>query len=222
MKRWLLYMAGLTVILVAVMLISCKKQDTTAPVLTLKGAASIDVVLGTAYVDPGATATDNKDGDLTSAIKVNNPVDTLLEGNYQVTYSASDAAGNVGSISRQVHVKNSLDSYAGSYNATDDRTSDGIIDSIWTEAISASPTVNNQLIFAHFASYAGCTLKININNGIVSYPDPQTFQFGVSPHQINKTFSAITGTATSNLITVHYHEADSTIYSADGVDTFTK
>jgi len=68
--------------------------DTTKPVITLLGNASIQVVKGTSYSDAGATASDNVDGNITSLIVVNNTVNTAAVGSYTVTYDVSDKAGN--------------------------------------------------------------------------------------------------------------------------------
>ncbi|WGK65711.1 carbohydrate binding domain-containing protein [Croceiramulus getboli] len=69
--------------------------DTEAPVITLNGAATIEVMQGDTFTDPGATATDNVDGDLTSEIQVGgDTVDTTIPGTYAITYNVSDAAGN--------------------------------------------------------------------------------------------------------------------------------
>ncbi|MAU11687.1 MAG: hypothetical protein CL607_17815 [Anaerolineaceae bacterium] len=68
--------------------------DTIAPVITLNGDATENVEAGTPYTDAGATATDNVDGDLTSSIVVDNPVDTGVLGTYTVTYDVTDSNGN--------------------------------------------------------------------------------------------------------------------------------
>jgi len=39
-------------------------MDTTAPVITLKGDSRINITVGTPYVEKGATALDNKDGNV--------------------------------------------------------------------------------------------------------------------------------------------------------------
>ena len=49
---------------------------------------------GTAYVDAGAAADDNIDGDISASIIVNNPVNTAIVGTYTVTYNVTDFAGN--------------------------------------------------------------------------------------------------------------------------------
>ena len=68
--------------------------DTTPPVITILGANPLDHPINTTYVDPGATAIDDVDGDITSQIIVVNNVDETTEGTYTVTYNVSDMAGN--------------------------------------------------------------------------------------------------------------------------------
>ena len=50
--------------------------------------------LGSTYIDAGATAVDNIDGDITANIVTVNAVDVNTVGTYTVTYNVSDAAGN--------------------------------------------------------------------------------------------------------------------------------
>jgi hypothetical protein len=70
--------------------------DTTPPVITLNDAASVNVpFLNLPYVDAGATAMDNVDGDITNKIVVGGlPIDTSTVGTHYVTYDVTDAAGN--------------------------------------------------------------------------------------------------------------------------------
>ena len=78
--------------------------DTTPPVVTLTGSAAMQLTVGAAFTDPGATATDNVDGNLTAKIVETGSVNTAAAGSYTLTYSATDAAGNTGSASRLVTV----------------------------------------------------------------------------------------------------------------------
>jgi hypothetical protein len=66
--------------------------DTTRPVIKLVGDSQVSMPVGTAFNDPGATATDDVDGTLTPT--VTNPVDVEVIGTYTVTYGATDKAGN--------------------------------------------------------------------------------------------------------------------------------
>lgn len=68
--------------------------DTTPPVISLRGANSMTVILGTLFSDPGATATDNIDGNISSRIVVSGSVNINRAGNYTLTYRVSDSAGN--------------------------------------------------------------------------------------------------------------------------------
>lgn len=53
----------------------------------------------------GATATDDRDGDLTSKIETIGSVDTKKAGTYKITYTVKDAAGNTATATRTVIVK---------------------------------------------------------------------------------------------------------------------
>ncbi len=78
--------------------------DTTNPVITLIGSSIVNLNVGDVYADAGATATDNVDGNLTSAIITVNPVNTSIAGGYTVTYTVADAAGNSAQALRTVIV----------------------------------------------------------------------------------------------------------------------
>ncbi len=80
--------------------------DTTAPVIALVGNATINLNIGDSYTEEGATATDNKDGDITANILIGgDAVDTNTAGTYTVTYNVSDAAGNAAAqVDRTVNI----------------------------------------------------------------------------------------------------------------------
>ncbi len=81
--------------------------DTEAPVITLNGDATVTVIVGDTFTDPGAQANDNVDGDLTGSITVGgDTVDTNTIGTYIITYNVSDAAGNAAAqVTRTVNVE---------------------------------------------------------------------------------------------------------------------
>jgi hypothetical protein len=81
------------------------RGDTEAPVITLSGSSSVIIESGQRYVDSGATATDNIDGDISNSIVVSNPVNTSTVGTYTVTYNVTDFAGNAAvQVTRSVRV----------------------------------------------------------------------------------------------------------------------
>jgi formylglycine-generating enzyme required for sulfatase activity len=79
--------------------------DTTNPVLTLLGDANMTHAKNTAWLDPGATASDSHDGNLTSSISVTGTVDVNVTGVYTLTYSVSDGASNESNATRTVNVR---------------------------------------------------------------------------------------------------------------------
>lgn len=67
--------------------------DKIAPVISI-GDSTININVGSTFIDPGYSATDNIDGDITANVLVINPVNTNIPGNYTITYNVSDSAGN--------------------------------------------------------------------------------------------------------------------------------
>ena len=94
-------------------------NDTTPPVITLLGEDTVNINVGDTYLDAGATASDDIDGDIIAKIVVVNPVDTNQEGTYTITYNVSDTAGNAATeVIRTVNVV-----------APPDVDGDGVVDS---------------------------------------------------------------------------------------------
>jgi len=78
--------------------------DTTAPVITINGDNPANVEIGSNYTDARATALDDVDGDLTPGISISGSVDTNSLGEYIITYTVSDNAGNQATATRTVNV----------------------------------------------------------------------------------------------------------------------
>src|ERR1051325_6972780 len=76
--------------------------DTTVPVVTLNGSATITVECHTSFSDPGAIASDTCAGSL--AVSVSGSVNVNTPGTNILTYSATDPSGNTGSTTRTVRV----------------------------------------------------------------------------------------------------------------------
>ncbi len=78
-------------------------KDMTAPSIHLSGGR-VYVRVGAAFSEPGYTATDNLDGDVSSKVVVQNGVDASKVGTYTVTYSVTDSSGNTATATRSVYV----------------------------------------------------------------------------------------------------------------------
>ena len=80
-----------------------KVVDTTKPKIILRGN-EVTIYQNDTYNEPGYTATDNYDKDITSKVKVTNNIDNKKTGTYEVTYSVSDSSKNKTEIKRKVNV----------------------------------------------------------------------------------------------------------------------
>jgi len=76
----------------------------TVPQINLLGSAEEIAECGSEYVDAGAVAMDEPDGDLTEQIQVVNTVNTAEPGDYTVTYSVTDSDNQTATAVRIVHV----------------------------------------------------------------------------------------------------------------------
>lgn len=81
-----------------------KQKDKEKPDLLLKGDKTITINVGEKYNEPGFTAIDNIDKDITSKVIVTGTVDINKAGEYTLTYSVSDNSGNITSDKRIVKV----------------------------------------------------------------------------------------------------------------------
>lgn len=69
-------------------------SDTTKPVITLLGTSPMTIARGSVFTDPGATATDNLDGNITERIIKSGKVNTNVMGTYYINYDVNDSSGN--------------------------------------------------------------------------------------------------------------------------------
>lgn len=82
------------------------KVDNVKPTISLKGDGTIILNVGEEYKEQGATAKDEKDGDLTERIEISGNVNTSQEGTYTVKYTVKDNTGNITVATREVMVGN--------------------------------------------------------------------------------------------------------------------
>ena len=80
-------------------------DDPVAPELTLLGKTKITITEGDKWKEPGYTASDNVDGDLTEQVSVSGKVDANKPGTYKLTYEVKDGYQNAVKVERTVTVK---------------------------------------------------------------------------------------------------------------------
>mgnify|MGYP001051692148 CR=1 FL=1 len=92
-------------------------KDTEPPVITLIGSEHMTLKVGETYHEPGYTATDQIDGDLSGQVAVEHQIDSQKPGVYDVVYTVEDRGGNQAAVKRTVTVVSSI--YDPSNNSGD-------------------------------------------------------------------------------------------------------
>lgn len=198
-------------VLFIILISSCRKDDVTSPEITLIGNASDTISLNTAYVDPGVSATDDRDGDLTA--KVNVDATTLnkdFTGTYTITYTVTDDAGNTFTATRKVTVKNDADKlWSGSYYANETDQVGPYTYLLPTE-VTASKTVNNRIIMIRLGDYLNNTVYMNISgNNTIDLPSQMVSNvgYGVALCEVHNRMSNGTGVRNASGFTLNYNDS---------------
>ena len=198
-------------------LAGCTTEDTSSPVVTLNGDAN-DVVIyksATSYTDPGATATDAEDGNLT--VVTSGTVNMNSAGTYTLTYTATDKAGNVGTATREVIV-DAAPYVAGDYNFTD-VSNGGTVNG--QDAITAVTGVNNKICIHKFAAYDDGVMYATLEGSSINVI-AATVTCGQAPNIASRYF---TGTGSSSFtatgMVINYSETTNGS-TVTGTTTYTK
>jgi PKD repeat protein len=84
-------------------------RDNSRPVITLKNNDTINIETGSTYIDPGATAFDASEGDISGSIVTTTDVDPFVTGFYTFVYNVKDKSGNEAApVTRYIFVRNDL------------------------------------------------------------------------------------------------------------------
>ena len=149
--------ASTIALLACIFLAGCKEKDVQSPVIRLNGDGFITVTLNDTFVDPGATATDETDGEI--AVSTSGIVDTDMEGNYQISYRASDAAGNTTTAIRIVSVVNAATHFTGLYQADTWQSPDS---ASFSSHVSTSTTINQRIWLVGIGLFSQAVIYANI------------------------------------------------------------
>ena len=204
----------------SVLFVSCNGDDTTKPVVTLKGASDTTIVLNGTWTDPGATAEDDEDGVITDIQLTGDTVNVNLVGIYKLTYSATDAAGNTGTATRTVRVRNTADGWAGSYSVIDEVEGNQYT---YSDIISYSQTENRFVRVTKFAYYTNGAVKFKFENPETVPTDitlPQQTVYCGDPGA-DRTFSGNGEATTNESLYINYTEHTYGT-SVTGIETYTK
>ena len=198
--------------------------DTTAPVVTVTGSNPATVELGGSYTDAGATATDASGAVtvVTTGVDTVKP-DTL--GAYTITYTSTDASGNVGTATRTVNV---TDTTVPVFTSGSTYTVD--------EGAIAVGTVTATDIQSVTFSLSGSDLLQITTAGVLSFKspadyesqsaDPVTLPYDGSTYDVTATVTATdaSSNAATQLVTVRIRDfggIDDDDNTGTGTDTAT-
>jgi len=81
-----------------------KYDDITPPVLNLQGNETIYLTVGKDFVEPGYTAIDDAEGDISTKVEVTTDFNKNTPGTYTVTYTVKDNYGNETKMTRKIVV----------------------------------------------------------------------------------------------------------------------
>ncbi len=196
--------------LAAVVFNGCKNdEDTTPPVITLKGTANDQLEMLQTYVDLGATASDDQDGDLTAAIVITSDINNKLPGNYEVHYEVSDNAGNFTDVHRAVNVYATGNALAKNYSVKD-TCGTGASAIPFSYSQSATVVSANSILFNKFADYTGNNaIHAEVAaNGVITLTSQSAT--GIGSLSQNHTFQG-SGYVTANGFYLTYTDANTSV-----------
>lgn len=78
--------------------------DNISPVIKLKGNQIIEMSINTEYKEPGYTAIDEYDGDITDKVEIKGKIDTENYGEYVLTYKVKDNSDNTTEVNRIIKI----------------------------------------------------------------------------------------------------------------------
>ena len=233
MKKQILTTLSLAIIAGVLSLTSCKTEDAGAPMITVTGGNNQSQSLpsiannGT-WTNPTATAMDEEDGDISMSITVSGTVNPNIAGNYTLTYTVSDAAGNTATEVVTVSIQNDA-AFLGNLSSTGTPTMATYAGHDTCQVTPAynyiptvivSSTVNNAFAITNFGAF-GTNIVINatLSGATINIPASQTLggnasiiaasgtvTSSISPASFGITYTWTDGTSNEVCISTYVHQ----------------
>jgi Domain of unknown function (DUF5011) len=209
MKKQILFAAAVLFSAGVIFITGCKKDDTTGPVITLVGSATEMSILNVAWVDAGATAEDDEDGVV--EVTVTGTVDKDLAGDYTITYSATDAAGNESSETRTVTVYNEAKAFfEGTYTSCSETDAAGpyTYQTVKPFIVTASTTQNNRVTMNRLGDFDNNTVYMDVTGSSLNIPSQTHTNVGSgsAPCNIHDRHTDGVGAKTATGFTLTYND----------------
>ena len=160
---------------------SCDDKDTTSPQVFLLGDNPYYITLNDKYVEFGFEVNDNRDDSASLTIEIDIPLDTLEEeflstedqdiylgigatievGEFIVTYTITDKAGNETVVERNIIIANSLAKYNRVYDVIQENITnpDSEYEPYQME-LEAHENLNNRIWFPRFSNFEDYNLTV--------------------------------------------------------------
>lgn len=178
--------------------------DCSPPVISILGEPTVYIFQGDEYIDPGAKAIDNSEGNISNVIVTDNPVNAHKPGEYRITYTASDLSGNQAIAERWVFV-DAVKTYHGYIKANDPQTGEPV-------------PQNNVMIYivdGDQEAYSISTFTITDETGNKGYFRFKLPEYG-RPYQLMAILNGYISSGFSTLDQID-QETDSDVYFQDQV-----
>ncbi len=182
-------------------------SDTTKPVITLKGSATVALNVGDSYTDAGAEAIDDVDGDITDQIVTLSDVNTSRAGTYHVTYNVKDTAGNAADeVTRAVTVTAPpppADTTAPVFTSS----ATASVPENQTDAITLAATDETSTVTYAISGTDAASFDLNTTSGVVTFktaPDYET----KNTYTFTATAADAAGNTATQNVTIHIIDVD--------------
>lgn len=129
-----------------------------APVILLDGGDEIDHVLNRAFVEPGYSAFDDADGDITTSVTVS-VLDVNIAGDQDLVYTVEDSDGNITEVIRTVNIFNEMNVLSGNWSGEYVYPYPSIDKQQYLDSLVVSSTTNMYVTFKHFGGYINSNIE---------------------------------------------------------------
>lgn len=205
--------------------------DTTPPVITLRGNASVTLQRNDTYQELGATALDAIEGDITSDISREGTLHTDIPGTYVFTYNVRDSAGNIADgVTRTVTVRGGGGSVAPPSTSVQTRSDDHSPLRLTINERDQDLTTSSSIVTLGFnadpQTVKGMCFSLEPDCGhsvIVPYANSTSFQLPSHPgtYTISTKLFSVTGNPSQTFThTIIYQPSSSVSSSATSTTEF--
>ena len=197
---------------------ACETTDLTDPVITLSGSGSYTIELGATMPDLTATAEDNKDGNITTKIVITGkPDNTDRAGEYTITYTVTDLAGNTATANRTLKIKST--NLAGNYSVVETGKKVDFNATVTQSSVSANFNILNVANFGAYGPNNSIAIKVTPTGLVI---DAQSITVGPDVLVIAGTGTYGKTGADYNILTINFTETIGTQTPTPYSDVYTR